>query len=366
MRALLLILFVLPASADDHVRQLDRTKKRLLSTFDNALCQGIKSSAFKRFQSGMAEARKTFGFVAAAEVTDGALTRIDAAQTAAFDRLDRHWLDLVPLRSRIAKELESRRRAAQQTILGGRYKRGAREALDQRVAALAQVWRDAVGVLALIDPTTRTLTARIAELKAIRAALDPEAADASPAKLAALRKAAALSLDPRRNPLDKFGHAALIRGWRAAGGQNAGADWASTEERELIRRTNEHRVMLGRRALTISRALTAAARGHAAHMERVKICDHNIGGHPLGDTPPQRCARGGYVGSIGENVLVDTSDNAAKWALWLWQGSAPHHRTMMREHFVDIGVGRSGPYWAQVFGKRMGKQKVPGIRGGLK
>ncbi len=118
------------------------------------------------------------------------------------------------------------------------------------------------------------------------------------------------------------------------------------EEARAILATNLTRNLLGLPALMIDLRLCAAARDHSQDMERLKFFSHDSP-VPGKATPWDRAKRFGTTAS-GENIAAGYRDGAA--ATTGWFHSPGHHKNMLGEH-ARIGVGRSGRYFTQVFGK---------------
>ncbi len=122
----------------------------------------------------------------------------------------------------------------------------------------------------------------------------------------------------------------------------------SDNERKAIKSTNEHRTLMGMRALLINDSLLKAAQQHSREMR-----DKNYYGHESPDekfqTMPKRTAHFGYPPSgQGENIAKGQKTSEQVHASWL--GSAPHHRNKLQPHYLDIGLGGADILWTEVFG----------------
>ena len=100
-------------------------------------------------------------------------------------------------------------------------------------------------------------------------------------------------------------------------------------------------------ALTLESRLTAAAQAHADDMNQNGYFGHaGQDGSSVGD----RVDRAGYAWRlVGENIGSGYEDAASVTADWL--ESDPHCANLMKPDYLHMGVGRSGEYWVQVFGR---------------
>jgi uncharacterized protein YkwD len=118
------------------------------------------------------------------------------------------------------------------------------------------------------------------------------------------------------------------------------------EEARCVLDLNLTRNLLGLRPVQIDLALTTAARGHSADMERLNFFSHDS---PVpGKTTPWDRARLAGTSASGENIAMGTIDGAVANEMW-WH-SPGHHRNMLGDH-ARVGVGRNGKYWTELFGK---------------
>lgn len=136
-------------------------------------------------------------------------------------------------------------------------------------------------------------------------------------------------------------------GTRAVLGFNAQlAGRLDPEEARCVLDLNLTRNLLGLRPLQIDLALTAAARGHSADMERLDFFSHDS---PVpGKATPWDRARLAGTSASGENIALGCIDGVVANGMW-WH-SPGHHRNMLGEH-ARVGVGRSGKHWTELFGK---------------
>jgi uncharacterized protein YkwD len=118
------------------------------------------------------------------------------------------------------------------------------------------------------------------------------------------------------------------------------------EEARAVLALNLTRNLLGLPSLAIDMKLTAAARDHSKDMEELKFMAHESP-VPGKKTPEDRAARFG-TSSSGENIFQGSRDgNAANRA---WFHSPGHFKNMLGDH-QRVGVGRSGVYFTEMFGK---------------
>jgi hypothetical protein len=121
----------------------------------------------------------------------------------------------------------------------------------------------------------------------------------------------------------------------------------SPAELNCVRLTNEYRMMFGLPALKVDDRLARAARKHSDEMKRLGYFSHTSP-VPAHATPKKRCEREGARFS-GENIARGYRSGQSVFEGWY--RSSDHHRNMLAEH-ETIGVGRSGQFWTQNFGKK--------------
>lgn len=107
--------------------------------------------------------------------------------------------------------------------------------------------------------------------------------------------------------------------------------------------------------LRTSRNLARAAQFHAADMRRTgrmtHYSTHGSRHYPRGTGPAGRAQREGYGSAfVGENVAYGYPNPRKVVRGWL--RSPGHCKNIMRRGFADVGVGRSGNFWALTLGKR--------------
>lgn len=98
--------------------------------------------------------------------------------------------------------------------------------------------------------------------------------------------------------------------------------------------------------LRLNARLSAAAQAHSEDMLRTGTLTH-VGSD--GGTVVQRVERQGYPWSrLAENVAWGYEDVGSVVSGWL--GSPSHCRNIMDTGYRELGVGRAGTFWTQVFG----------------
>lgn len=99
--------------------------------------------------------------------------------------------------------------------------------------------------------------------------------------------------------------------------------------------------------VTLEPRLTDAAQAHAEDMNAKDYFSHTgQDGSTIGD----RVDRTGYAWRlVGENIGSGYPDAASVTADWL--ESDGHCANLMKPDYEHMGVGKSGEYWVQVFGR---------------
>lgn len=126
----------------------------------------------------------------------------------------------------------------------------------------------------------------------------------------------------------------------------------SPEEKELLKKTNEYREMMGLKILSANDQLIKAARKHLEWCAKRNSIDH-LQDIAESRTPQDRAGQEGYKSRVGENLLMKTSigDNMQS-VIDSWRTSSGHHRSMLRG-WNEMGPGcvvSGSVYFAQVFG----------------
>ncbi len=233
------------------------------------------------------------------------------------------------------------------------YKRAQRQRFDKRIDDDAIVAKAAATDFG--DPV---LVKQIALLRRVRAALARAAPDATP-KLMPSPYAADLFLlnDGRRVWPDSIAFTRRERQW-----QDNRDEVLAYNEREPVSRdaeranallVNRFRLAHDLTPLRIDKDLIESSRRHSAFQRAAGEIAHSFKSRrePAGQTPAQRMVKAGYPPRFvgGENVLMGTID-AEKAFIW-WRDSAGHKKNMLHPAWTEIGVGRSGSFWTQNFGR---------------
>lgn len=102
------------------------------------------------------------------------------------------------------------------------------------------------------------------------------------------------------------------------------------------------------KALTWNTLLEKTAYDHSRDMEKHKSLSHTSS---AGEGPGDRIRKDGYKWTTyGENIAAGYNDEASVVAGWL--SSPGHCSNLMNPSYKEMGVARSGRYWAQEFGAR--------------
>ena len=118
------------------------------------------------------------------------------------------------------------------------------------------------------------------------------------------------------------------------------------EEARAVLAANLTRNLLGLRPLAVDPGLCAAARDHSQDMRRLGFFAHESP-VPGRQTPWDRAARFGAKANA-ENIYQGAHDGRA--AVDAWFHSPGHHVNLLGD-YTRVGVGRSGGYFTQLFGK---------------
>lgn len=138
-------------------------------------------------------------------------------------------------------------------------------------------------------------------------------------------------------------------------------------EADVIAETNEERIKESESTLTENALLSSIAAARAARMAETGIFSHtDADGH----TAWYWLKESGYVFSAaGENIAVNFDD--AESAVAKWMNSEGHRANILNTHFEEIGVGvaegiykgATSTYIVQLFGTRVGEQKIKNPEG---
>ncbi len=101
-------------------------------------------------------------------------------------------------------------------------------------------------------------------------------------------------------------------------------------------------------ALTWNDLLARAAFGHSDDMKVNNYFSHTSGENT---TAGDRIRLAGYDWrAYGENIALGQTTEQIVMSSWL--NSEGHCKNVMNKNFKEMGVGRSGNYWTQVFGAK--------------
>ena len=128
---------------------------------------------------------------------------------------------------------------------------------------------------------------------------------------------------------------------------NASLKYPSDLEKEQLRILNNYRMLLGVHPLEMDVRLYIAARDHSRDMERLQFFSHDSP-VPGKSTFADRAKLAGYGKPSAENIARGQKTSQAVHDGWF--GSSGHHKNMVSDH-SQIGVGESGFYWTQKFGR---------------
>jgi hypothetical protein len=136
---------------------------------------------------------------------------------------------------------------------------------------------------------------------------------------------------------------AKVRDWNRA--QTQIPDYA----RDQVAVLNDYREMLGLHLLALEQRLYTAAQKHADWMLQAGDMSHTQP-NPATRNPSDRARLEGYTDGVSENVAFGYHTAAAVHKGWYT--SSGHHRNMIGTRVFEIGVGKAGTYWGQLFGMR--------------
>lgn len=129
----------------------------------------------------------------------------------------------------------------------------------------------------------------------------------------------------------------------AAPGASAGL---SGELARVVALTNAERAAAGCGALRADPRISAAAQGHSEDMARQGYFAHDSrDGRDFAD----RITAAGYPSPGAENIAMGQPDAAT--VVQDWMESPGHRRNILDCSLTTIGVGESGGYWTQDFGR---------------
>lgn len=128
-------------------------------------------------------------------------------------------------------------------------------------------------------------------------------------------------------------------------------------EEEILRLVNEERAagatcgsteMPPVPPLTMDAELRKAARCHSLDVNTTKNLSHTGSD---GSSFSERARRTDFMGTpMGENIAAGATNTMV--AMTLWMTSEGHCKNIMKANANVIGIGKSGAYWTQVFGRQ--------------
>ncbi len=126
------------------------------------------------------------------------------------------------------------------------------------------------------------------------------------------------------------------------------ADCEADDACQVFLLVNEERESAGVAPLQIDASLEAAAQLHAEDMFENGYFDHTS---QDGRNFSTRANEAGYDGSPGgENIA--NGQQTPEQVMQSWMNSDGHRNNILNPEFDDIGVGKAGALWVQVFGRR--------------
>jgi uncharacterized protein YkwD len=113
----------------------------------------------------------------------------------------------------------------------------------------------------------------------------------------------------------------------------------SSLELGIVARINAQRTSRGRRALRISRGLTAAANYHTNQMGQLGFFEHeSVNGAPFWRRIQRFYPAGRGYWSVGENIFWESPDTRAASAVRDWMRSPLHRENILDREWREIGV----------------------------
>jgi uncharacterized protein YkwD len=115
---------------------------------------------------------------------------------------------------------------------------------------------------------------------------------------------------------------------------------------------NQVRRRNGAAPIQISNTLQFVAQNHANDQRRRNVMTHSSAN---GASPGQRAQQAGFnFRNFGENVAF--GQRSEEEVMRAWIRSPGHFRNIVNPAFREMGIGRSGNFWAQEFGTRLNGQ----------
>ncbi|WP_010522685.1 CAP domain-containing protein [Aquimarina agarivorans] len=121
----------------------------------------------------------------------------------------------------------------------------------------------------------------------------------------------------------------------------------NTDAQKMLELVNAFRKNEGVPPVILSNPLNTAAFKHSKDMESNNYFDHT---GKDGSSFGERVRREDYEGfAFGENIAQGSGANQI---FELWKDSSGHRKNMLNPNVNEMGVGKSGRYWTQIFGKK--------------
>lgn len=119
------------------------------------------------------------------------------------------------------------------------------------------------------------------------------------------------------------------------------------DEETVLALVNNSRTALGLNPLILNDALNDAAYNHSADMQENDYFDHTgLNGSRFWD----RTEAAGYQGQPrGENIAF--GQQSAEAVHEAWMNSDGHRANILTEDITEMGLGRAGNMWTQIFGR---------------
>lgn len=121
----------------------------------------------------------------------------------------------------------------------------------------------------------------------------------------------------------------------------------TADAQELLKLVNQERVSRGLNPLTLNKELSDSAFKHSKDMkDNIKNLNHTGSD---GSQFWERAKRDNYQGSAkGENIAW--GQRTPQQVHNAWMNSPPHRANILTEGITEMGIGRDGNFWTQVFG----------------
>jgi uncharacterized protein YkwD len=113
----------------------------------------------------------------------------------------------------------------------------------------------------------------------------------------------------------------------------------SALELDIVARINAQRRSRGRRALRVSRGLTAAANHHTTQMGQLGFFEHeSVNAAPFWRRIQRFYPAGRGYWSVGENIFWESPNTSAASAVREWMHSPLHRENILDSEWRDVGI----------------------------